>query len=121
MNRAFNFCAGPAAMPTAVLQQVQCDLLDWQGRGVSVMEVNHRSEEFKAVAARAEADLRQLLNVSDDYAVLFLPGGARMQFSTLALNLLPEDGVAGLSIPVSGLSRLELSRHVSATDLALGH
>jgi len=61
-KRAYNFCAGPAALPEAVLRQAQADLLDWQGRGLSVMEMSHRGEDFTAISAQAEADLRELLS-----------------------------------------------------------
>jgi len=94
MTRAFNFCAGPAALPEAVLKQAQAEMLDYAGRGLSVMEMSHRSAEFVAIATRAEQDLRELLDISDDYAVLFLQGGATQQFSMVPLNLLPEGGVA---------------------------
>lgn len=88
MNRLANFCAGPAAMPTEVLQKAQAELLDWQGLGTSVMEISHRSAEYIELAERAEANLRKLMNISDDYAVLFLQGGAALQFSAVPLNLL---------------------------------
>ncbi len=88
MSRSYNFCAGPAALPEAVLQQAKEELLDWQGRGLSVMEMSHRSAEFVAIAAQAEADLRELLAVPDDYGVLFMQGGASSQFSAVPLNLL---------------------------------
>ena len=87
MSRRFNFCAGPAALPEAVLSQAQQDLLDWQGRGLSVMEMSHRSDEMVGIANAAEADLRELLGISDDYAVLFVQGGASSQFSAVPLNL----------------------------------
>ncbi len=88
MNRLYNFCAGPAALPEAVLKKAQSELLNWQDRGLSVMEMSHRSAEFVAIAETAEADLRELMNISDDYAVLFLQGGATQQFSAVPLNLL---------------------------------
>ena len=88
MNRLFNFCAGPAALPEAVLKQAQDELLDWRGRGLSVMEMSHRSAEFVEIAETAEADLRELMNISNDYAVLFLQGGATQQFSAVPMNLL---------------------------------
>lgn len=87
MSRAHNFCAGPAALPLPVLERAQRELVDWCGGGTSVMEVSHRSPEFVAVAERAEASLRRLLSISDDYAVLFLQGGASMQFAAVPLNL----------------------------------
>lgn len=87
MTRAFNFSAGPAALPLPVLEQARAELLDYQGRGLSVMEMSHRSPEFVAIAECAEADLRALLHVDDDYHVLFLQGGASLQFAMLPLNL----------------------------------
>ena len=88
MSRAFNFCAGPATLPEAVLKQAQSEMLDWRGTGMSVMEMSHRSDEFVAIAEAAEKDLRELAGISDDYAVLFMQGGASSQFSTIPLNLL---------------------------------
>lgn len=93
-KRAHNFCAGPAALPTAVLQRAQAEMLDWQGRGLSVMEMSHRSDEYVAIAEKAEQDLRDLLSIPNDYKVLFLQGGASQQFAEIPLNLLPEDGTA---------------------------
>ncbi|MCY1514754.1 Phosphoserine aminotransferase [compost metagenome] len=93
-KRAHNFCAGPAALPTAVLERAQAEMLDWQGRGLSVMEMSHRSDEYVAIAEKAEQDLRDLLAVPNDYKVLFLQGGASQQFAEIPLNLLAEDGVA---------------------------
>lgn len=93
MTRKYNFCSGPAALPEAVLQQAKAELLDWQGRGLSVMEMSHRSKEFVEIAARAERDFRELLGIGDDYAVLFLQGGASTQFAAVPLNLIG-DGVA---------------------------
>ena len=93
-KRAFNFCAGPAALPEAVLQRAQAELLDWHGKGLSVMEMSHRSDEYTAIAEKAEQDLRELLSIPSNYKVLFLQGGASQQFAEIPLNLLPEDGVA---------------------------
>lgn len=87
MSRVYNFCAGPAALPEAVLQQASEEMLDWQGRGLSVMEMSHRSSEMVAIAEQAEQDLRELMGISDDYAVLFLQGGASTQFAAVPLNL----------------------------------
>jgi phosphoserine aminotransferase len=87
MSRVINFSAGPAALPLEVLEQARADMPDWQGSGMSVMEVSHRSKAFIAVAEEAEADLRELMNISDDYAVMFLQGGATMQFALLPMNL----------------------------------
>lgn len=88
MTRKFNFCAGPAALPEAVLEQARAEISDWRGRGLSVMEMSHRSKEFIEIAAQAEKDFRDLLNISDDYAVLFLQGGASLQFSAVPLNIM---------------------------------
>ena len=94
MSRCYNFCAGPAALPEAVLASARDDLLDWHGRGLSLMEMSHRSPEVVGVAQRAEQNLRKLLGISDDYAVLFLQGGASTQFAAAPLNLLGERRVA---------------------------
>ncbi|WP_304638782.1 3-phosphoserine/phosphohydroxythreonine transaminase [Pseudomonas sp.] len=93
-KRLFNFCAGPAALPETVLQKAQADLLDWQGKGLSVMEMSHRSDEYVAIAEQAEQDLRDLLGIPSHYKVLFLQGGASQQFAQIPLNLLPEGGSA---------------------------
>jgi len=87
MARVHNFCAGPAALPLAVLERARDEMLDWQGNGMSSMEMSHRSKEIVAMAANAELNLRKLMNISDDYAVLFLQGGATGQFSAIPLNL----------------------------------
>lgn len=87
-QRMHNFCAGPASMPAEVLEKAQAELLNWQGTGMSVMEMSHRSDEFVAIAKKAEQDLRNLLLIPDNYRVLFLQGGASLQFSAIPLNLL---------------------------------
>ncbi|NNM12573.1 MAG: 3-phosphoserine/phosphohydroxythreonine transaminase [Pseudomonadales bacterium] len=94
MSRKFNFCAGPAALPEAVLTKAQGEMLDWHGRGLSVMEMSHRSEEFVAIAEGAETALRKLMNISDEFAVLFVQGGATQQFSAVPMNLLGDKAVA---------------------------
>jgi len=88
MTRLYNFCAGPAALPTAVLNQAQADLLNWQGKGLSVMEMSHRSPEFVGIAQKAEQDLRDLMVIPDNYKVLFMQGGASSQFTMIPMNLL---------------------------------
>ena len=93
-NRVYNFCAGPAALPEAVLEQAQAELLNWQGKGLSVMEMSHRGEEFTAIASEAEQDLRDLLSIPNNYKVLFLQGGASQQFAQIPLNLLTEGATA---------------------------
>jgi len=94
VTRRFNFGAGPAAMPEAVLKEVQQELLDWKDMGLSVMEISHRSPEFIEIAKRAESDFRDLLDITDSYAVLFLHGGATLQNAMIPLNLSPEGGTA---------------------------
>ncbi len=89
--RVFNFAAGPAALPLEVLEQVRGELTDWQGSGMSVMEVSHRSKAFVAVAREAERLLRELLAVPENYKVLFLQGGATGQFAAVPLNLARSD------------------------------
>jgi len=85
--RAFNFAAGPAALPLEVLERVRSELLDWHGSGSSVMEVSHRSRAFVEVAQDAERDLRELLVIPSNYRVLFMQGGASAQFAAIPLNL----------------------------------
>ena len=87
MSRVYNFSAGPAALPLAVLEQIRNDIPDWLGLGMSVMEVSHRSKDFVELAARAEKNLRDLLAVPDDYSVLFTQGGATLQMAMAPLNL----------------------------------
>ena len=94
MTRKFNFGAGPATMPEAVLEEVQQELLDWKGLGLSIMEISHRSPEFVEIANQAESDFRDLLDISDNYAVLFLHGGATLQNAMIPLNLSAEGGTA---------------------------
>ncbi|HSC99176.1 MAG TPA: aminotransferase class V-fold PLP-dependent enzyme, partial [Casimicrobiaceae bacterium] len=94
MKRVYNFSAGPAAMPEPVLQRAQAELLDYRGSGMSVMEMSHRGSHFMAILAKAEADLRALLDIPERYRVLFLQGGALGQNAGVPLNLLPADGIA---------------------------
>ncbi len=87
MSRAWNFSAGPAALPEEVLRRAQRELLDWNGAQASVMEVSHRGKRFMAMAARAEADLRALLAIPSNYKVLFLQGGATQHFAQIPMNI----------------------------------
>ncbi|TBR06721.1 MAG: 3-phosphoserine/phosphohydroxythreonine transaminase [Lysobacter sp.] len=87
MSRVHNFSAGPATLPEPVLQQARDELLDWRGVGASIVELSHRGPEFMEVAAEAEADLRRLVSVPDDYAVLFLAGGATTAQALIPLNI----------------------------------
>jgi len=88
MPEVYNFSAGPAVLPKAVLQQARDELIDWRGTGMSVMEMSHRSKEYMSIAGQAEADLRALLKIPAGYHVLFLQGGATSQFAMVPLNLL---------------------------------
>jgi len=88
MARKFNFSAGPAMLPSAVIERAQQELLEWNGSGMSVMEMSHRGKEFMSIAASAETDLREVMAIPDNYRVLFLQGGASSQFAAIPLNLL---------------------------------
>ena len=90
----YNFSAGPAVLPKDVLLQAQAELPDWHGSGMSVMEMSHRGKEYMGIHAQAEADLRELMNIPGNYKVLFLQGGASLQFSMVPLNLLNGKGRA---------------------------
>jgi phosphoserine aminotransferase len=87
MSRVYNFSAGPAALPLEVLETIRNDIPDWEGTGMSVMEISHRSKEFVELAARCEANLRILLSIPDDYSVLWMQGGATLQMAMAPLNL----------------------------------
>jgi len=98
MSRVHNFSAGPSALPLEVLIKIQSDLINWDGNGMSVMEASHRGESFTRIAEKAESDLRLLLNVPDNYHVLFLQGGATLQFSMVALNLAKRNTIVDFAI-----------------------
>ncbi len=93
-TRLHNFNAGPTGLPLAVLEKAQEEFLNYQGLGMSIMEMSHRSSPFDALMNRVDQDIRQLLEIPDDYRVLFLQGGASLQFSMLPMNLLPKEGSA---------------------------
>jgi len=88
MSRVYNFSAGPAMLPQAVLETAQLEFLDWHDSGMNIMEMSHRGPEFMGVAEQAEADLRELMAIPDNYKVLFLQGGASSQFTAIPMNLL---------------------------------
>ncbi|NQU40175.1 MAG: 3-phosphoserine/phosphohydroxythreonine transaminase [Lentisphaerae bacterium] len=88
MARCYNFCAGPATLPQAVLETARDEMVDYQGSGMSIMESSHRGKQYSAVHEEAEANVRELMGVSDEYAVLFLQGGASTQFAYIPINLL---------------------------------
>lgn len=94
LKRAYNFNPGPGALPLEVLQEAQAELLNFKGTGMSVMEISHRSKEFESVIQTAEADLRELLGIPANYKVMFLQGGATLQFAMLAMNLRPSGASA---------------------------
>ncbi|MGE5249725.1 MAG: 3-phosphoserine/phosphohydroxythreonine transaminase [Bacteroidota bacterium] len=86
-KRVYNFNPGPAALPLDVLEQAQAEMLDYKGTGMSVMEISHRSKEFEGIIQTAEADLRELLGIPANYKIMFLQGGASLQFAMLPMNL----------------------------------
>ncbi len=87
MTQVYNFAAGPAVLPAEVLRQVQSELISYKNSGMSVMEISHRSSLYTEMEAEAEADLRKLMSIPEDYDVLFLQGGATLQFAMAPLNL----------------------------------
>src|ERR1044071_3154749 len=93
-ERIYNFSAGPAVLPVTVLEEVQRDLLALPGVGMSIVEISHRSKAFDEIILGAEADIRKLAGVPDNYRILFLQGGASLQFSMVPLNLMPANGKA---------------------------
>ncbi len=88
MSRVYNFSAGPAVLPEEVLKEAADEMLDYKGTGMSVMEMSHRSKAFETIIQEAEADLRELMNIPDNYKVLFLQGGASQQFAMIPMNLM---------------------------------
>ena len=88
MSRVFNFSAGPAMLPQAVLEKAQAEMLDWEGTGMSVMEMSHRGKEYMSIAEKAMADLREVMAIPDTHEILFLQGGASSQFAMIPMNLL---------------------------------
>ena len=88
MSRVYNFSAGPAVLPEEVLKEAAAEMLDYKGTGMSVMEMSHRSKAYQAIIDEAEADLRELMNIPDNYKVLFLQGGAHLQFAMVPMNLM---------------------------------
>ena len=94
MSRIYNFCAGPAALPLEALQEAQTNLVDHKGSGMSVMEMSHRGKEYDAIHNEAIANIRELMGLNDDYAVLFIQGGASLQFAMIPMNFLGQGQVA---------------------------
>src|SRR5262245_35208882 len=94
MSKVFNFNAGPAMLPHAVLERVQSELVDYHGHGMSIMEFSHRSKQYEKINRRAEANFKRLIGVGDGYRVLFLQGGASFQFAMVPMNFLPQGKTA---------------------------
>src|SRR5438874_11269052 len=94
VHRIHNFSAGPAVLPVSVLEEIQRDLVALPGAGMSILEISHRSSTFESILAQAEADIRALAGVPANYRVLFLQGGASLQFSMVPMNLQPPGGTA---------------------------
>jgi len=118
-ERIFNFSAGPAVLPVPVLEEAQRDLLSLPGVGMSVMEISHRSKTFDEIISQADALLRELLGISNDYHILFLQGGASLQFSMVPMNFLPADGGADYIITGSwGKKALKEAKRVGAVNVA---
>jgi phosphoserine aminotransferase len=118
-DRIFNFSAGPAILPEAVLERARDEMLSFRGSGMSIMEISHRSKRFGEVLNRAENGLRVLLNVPANYKILFLQGGATLQFSMVPMNLLGKNQVAEYVVTGSwGLKALQEARRYGAVDAA---
>lgn len=119
MKRAYNFNAGPSALPLAVLEKAQKELVDFQNTGMSVMELSHRSKEYEAVHNRAKELLYELLQIPENYDILFLQGGASTQFSMIPMNLLQEGQVANYVLTGSWSEKaLKEAKKVGATHVS---
>jgi len=114
MTRVWNFSAGPSALPEAVLAQAASEMLDWRGCGMSVMEMSHRSPQFGEICDTAEADLRELLNVPDDYAVLFMQGGATAENAIVPMNLIARSAAHPHTPPPTHTADFVVTGHWSA-------
>jgi len=118
MTRKHNFSAGPAALPQSVLTRAQEEILDWHGKGLSIMEMSHRSPEFVSVAETAEQDLRDLLDIPANYRVLFLQGGATSQFGMVPMNLLRGAGSADyIDTGIWSMKAIEEASRYARVDL----
>src|SRR5215212_2412824 len=118
-ERIFNFSAGPAVLPVAVLEEAQRELVALPGVGMSVMEISHRSKTFDEIIGRADSGLRELLGVPENYHVLFLQGGASLQFSMIPMNLLPKDGSADYIVTGSwGKKAVKEAKREGAVNIA---
>ena len=118
-ERIFNFSAGPAVLPLPVLEEAQRDLVELPGVGMSIMEISHRSKTFDEIIGRAESGLRELLNLPDNYHVLFLQGGASLQFSMIPMNFLPKDASADYILTGSwGKKAIKEAKKTGAVNIA---
>ena len=119
MARVYNFSAGPAVLPEEVLREAQEEMLDYRGCGMSVMEMSHRGKVFDGIIKEAEKDLRELMNIPDNYKVLFLQGGAHQQFSAVPMNLY-KNGKAAYIVTGQWAKRAyqEASRYIDAVVVA---
>ena len=116
-QETYNFSAGPSCLPKSVLKKVQEDTLDWEGTGISVMEMSHRSKEFASIMSNTEEGFRKLMEVPDNYKILFLPSGASMQFSGIPMNLLTKNKKANyLAFGTFGKSAINHARRYD-TDI----
>jgi phosphoserine aminotransferase len=119
VSMVHNFNAGPAVLPRAVLEQAQAELLDYQGRGMSILEMSHRAKEYEAINAAAEARCKQLLGLGDDYRALFLQGGASAQFAMVPMNFLPAGAAANYIVTGAwGEKAVEEAGRIGATHVA---
>ena len=118
-ERIFNFSAGPAVLPVPVLEEAQRDMLSLPGVGMSVMEISHRSKTFDQIIGNAESGMRELLNIPSNYHILFLQGGASLQFSMVPMNFLPADGTADYILTGSwGKKALKEAKKVGGVNVA---
>jgi len=118
-ERIFNFSAGPAVLPVPVLEEAQRDMLSLPGVGMSVMEISHRSKTFDEIMGRAESGLRELMGIPSNYHILFLQGGASLQFSMVPMNFLPHEGSADYVLTGSwGKKALKEAKKVGGVNVA---
>src|SRR4029450_6136888 len=119
VHRVYNFSAGPAVLPLSVLDEIQRDLVALPGVGMSILEISHRSKAFESILAQAEADIRSLAGVSDGYKVLFLQGGASLQFSMVPMNLLTPGATAAYIDGGSGAEKaIKEAKKIGTVNIA---
>ena len=106
MSRVYNFSAGPAVLPEEVLQEAAAEMMDYKGSGMSVMEMSHRSKWFDDIIKDAEKDLRELMNIPDNYKVLFLQGGASQFFAEVPMNLMKNKNTSKLNLSIHSVETL---------------